>query len=62
MSVNHKVFSYTVFSRHHSFIITFGFLTHLKLILKGLELVSILNTYLLLYPYLLKTFSVSGLL
>lgn len=41
MLVNHKVSPYIFFCKHHSFIVTFGFLTHLKLIVMGLEMVFI---------------------
>lgn len=48
MSIHHKVFPYIFLSKHYSFIITFGFLMHFKLIVTGLELVSIYMEYILI--------------
>lgn len=48
MSIHHKVFPYIFLSKHYSFIITFGFLMHLKLLVTGLEMVSIYMEYILI--------------
>lgn len=46
--MHHKVFPYIFLSKHYSFIVTFGFLMHLKLIVTGLELIYIYMEYILI--------------